>query len=215
MILTLLNIKGGVGKTTLAFLLSVAMARRGRDILLLDTDPQGSASDSCAIRLSNKLTPEISCVSLCRRDISQEVRRLSRRYQDIVIDVGGRDSPALRSSLVVADKAIIPILPAQFDAWALEEVEDLIRQARGFNSRLKALVVINKADTNPAMKFCDALAEHASSLEELDLVRARLGYRVAYRRAPAEGKGLDEISPKDPLALAEFHGFYEEVVDVE
>ena len=45
MILSILNPKGGSGKTTLSANLARALRNRGRSVLLVDTDPQGSARD--------------------------------------------------------------------------------------------------------------------------------------------------------------------------
>jgi cellulose biosynthesis protein BcsQ len=56
------------------------------------------------------------------------------RYQDILIDAGGRDSVELRAALVVAGHAFIPIQASQFDIWTLSRVNELVNTARGFNS---------------------------------------------------------------------------------
>lgn len=44
MIVSLLNLKGGVGKTTSCIALATAAARDGKDVIVLDADPQGSAT---------------------------------------------------------------------------------------------------------------------------------------------------------------------------
>lgn len=44
MIISLLNLKGGVGKTTSCIALATAAARDGKDVIVLDADPQGSAT---------------------------------------------------------------------------------------------------------------------------------------------------------------------------
>lgn len=44
MILTVGNIKGGVGKTTLAVNLAIIRANAGRDVLLVDGDEQGTVT---------------------------------------------------------------------------------------------------------------------------------------------------------------------------
>ena len=61
MILAVANTKGSVGKTTLAFLISVARARAGRDVWLVDGDPQGSASTAATVRADGGREPVLAC----------------------------------------------------------------------------------------------------------------------------------------------------------
>ena len=60
MILTVGNIKGGVGKTLLAVNIAAVLAHRGRDVLLIDGDEQGSAATFAGIRA------EIAAPAACR-----------------------------------------------------------------------------------------------------------------------------------------------------
>jgi cellulose biosynthesis protein BcsQ len=77
---------------------------------------------------------------------------LAGRYQDILIDAGGRDSVELRAALVVAEHAFIPIQASQFDVWTLSRVNELVKTARGFNSGLRAFIVLSRISPNPSVR---------------------------------------------------------------
>jgi hypothetical protein len=74
------------------------------------------------------------------------VRQLRSKYQRIVIDVGGRDTSSLRAALTVSDIVVVPVLPATFDVWSLDPLQELIQEAREINTELRAIVVLNAAD---------------------------------------------------------------------
>ena len=143
--------------------------------------------------------------------MASEANKLKFRYQDIVIDVGGRDTAALRAALVVSDKVIIPVLPAQLDAWTLETMDELVEQARGFNPALEAYVLLNKADSNPMMRMTESVAEFVAELPSLQLLSGKLTYRVAHRRTLAEGRAVSEVANPDPKAVAELNALFAEI----
>ncbi len=128
MIVAILNTKGGVGKTTTALNLAIACKLRGRDVLAVDGDRQGTLMAALA---SRDTEPTIPCVHYPDgQALRQQISLARDRYTDIVIDAGGRDSTALRAALVLADRVLIPIQPRSFDLWALEDMTTLLAQAR-------------------------------------------------------------------------------------
>ena len=90
MILTVGNTKGGVGKTTIAVNLAIARATAGRDVLLVDGDEQRTALTFTELRAEQRGNPGYTAVALDGPAIRTQVRQLAPKYDDVVIDVGGR-----------------------------------------------------------------------------------------------------------------------------
>lgn len=147
MIIVAGGIKGGSGKTTVATHLAVMRALQGRDVLLIDADDQETATDFTALR--NERLPEgagYTSIKLTGASVRTETLRLTKKYDDIVIDTGGRDTTSQRAALTVADKLIVPFVPRSFDVWTLEKVASLVEEMRAANPRLQAYVFLNRAD---------------------------------------------------------------------
>ncbi len=109
MIYAVVNTKGGVGKTTTAVHLATMLAREG-NTLLIDGDPQASAASWAAWRRDNpEYSPSPTTTCLTGKAILSEGKQLAIGFKNVVVDAGGRDSIGLRSALLLAQKAIIPI----------------------------------------------------------------------------------------------------------
>ncbi len=207
--------KGGTGKTTLATNLSALRALAGRDVLLLDTDLQGSASYWSQTRDEAKITPRVACVQRFGKGLQVEIQDLANRYDDIIIDAGGRDSVELRVSLVVAECAYIPIQASQFDVWTLDRMDALVTQAIGFNPNLKSFVVISRASTNPVVSETQEAQGILADFEHLSLADTIIRDRIAFRKAAREGLCVSELKPVDPKASVEVSSLYREVFNEE
>jgi chromosome partitioning protein len=203
MILAVANVKGGAGKTTLATNIAVARSIAGRDVLLVDADNQGSAADFTALRTEQVGKAGYVVSRLLGREVRTEVEKLAPKFEDVVIDVGGRDNEGLRAALTVADAVLIPLLPSSFDVWALDRMIGLSKDAKSLNPKLRVLAVLNAADAQGSDN-----AEARQLLAETDGVESlpcQLIRRKAYRNAAAQGRSVLDASPKDPKAAEEMN----------
>lgn len=213
MILTVGGTKGGGGKTTLATNLTVMQAITGRDVLLIDADDQGTASSFTTLRnASLEDKAGFTCVRLLGEEIIHSYRSLKDKFQDILIDAGGRDTDSHRAALGIADVAIIPFQPSSFDVWELGKASRVIREIRVLNPKLKAYTLINMAD--PRGSDNDAAAEYAEDVDGLKFIPMPIVTRKAFRRAAAAGLSVIELKPQDQKAIDEITALYEFVFGI-
>lgn len=206
MILTIGNTKGGVGKTTLALNIAIARALAGRDVWLIDGDRQGTAQDAIAIRAHRGHEPGIACASYPDGPILRaQVQQQGHKFDDIIIDAGGRDSTALRAALTLSDVLLIPFQPRSFDVWSLGQIVALIDEARSVRDGLRACAVLNCADPGEASTDNADAAEAVADFPQLELLAAPLRRRKSFANAAGQGLSVLELKPADRKACDELN----------
>ena len=204
MILSILNQKGGVGKTTLAVHVATAVARQGARVLLVDADPQGSALDWSAMRVGDPLFPVIG---LPKAILHRELPKLAADYDHVVIDGPPRVYDVARSAIMASDFVVISVQPSPYDVWAAKEIVDLLAEAVSFNENLRSAFVINRKIVNTAIgrDVAEALAEY-----RLPILKAQVCQRVSFAESAAQGQTVLETDPNS-LASQEIKALVSEV----
>lgn len=216
MIISVVNEKGGSGKTTISVNLAFKFAEQGIDTMLVDADPQRSVETLIDYRANNGLELPFTSVSRTGDSLAKEVRNLANKYDSIIIDTGGRDSREMRQALLVSDIVLIPtIITSGFDQAVLNKMLNLISETLIMNENLKTLIVNNKASTNPMLqnkvqKFVDFLSE-VELPQNVKLANIILHEREIYKNVIFDGKSVIEL--EDNKARDEVNALYKELLE--
>ena len=206
-ILAFVGQKGGVGKSTAAVCVAGELVRLGRSVLLVDSDPQGTARTWAEVASeSGRPVPTVAAMGATMHRPDQ-LPRLRAGFDCVVIDCPPRAGDVQRAALMVADVAVLPCGPSAPDAWALAGSLDLVAEARALRPELVAAVLLTRVQAHTALGrgAREVLAEGG-----LPVLRASLGYRVAYAESLAAGMGATEYAPGD-LAAGEVHALVGEL----
>lgn len=210
MIVTVGATKGGVGKTTIALNLAIGRALAGRDVWLIDGDRQGTAQTAVSIRAEDGKAPAIACSQYVDGPtLRSQVLHQRDKYQDIIIDAGGRDSTALRAALTLSDVLVIPFQPRSFDLWAMQDVLNLVNEAKSMRDGLTAFAVLNQADAQ-GVDNSEAV-QVVRVLQGVELLAASLGRRKAFASAAGAGLSVLEVTPKDQKACRELNALIDRI----
>ena len=187
-VITVAQQKGGSGKTTLAANLAVGFLQAGKSVALVDIDPQGSLGRWFMTRADTDpmLVDGLEFTTSSAWGISYECRKLSGRFDVVIIDTPPKADSDLRPALRVADLVVVPVATSQVDLWATEGVLDLAER-----EGKPALIVLNRG--RPGTRLLQEVAEAAAKLDAM-VATAQLANRVIYAEALGMGRGASEAA---------------------
>ena len=179
-----LSQKGGSGKTTISIHIACAAQAAGERVLLIDTDPQGSASAWATVRKSEhpavqKATPGAHL-------------KLDNAYSLIVIDTPPHAVPGVDIIARLADFLVIPCRPSVLDLVAITSSVNVARA-----SGTPAAFVLNACNsrTPEVEQSKKALLRHGFPVAPVEV-----GNRQAYSRALASGSAVTEFDSRGKAA---------------
>ena len=211
MILTVLAEKGGTGKTMVTTNLAGMRAGRGRRVLLIDADRQGSSERWAELRSADRL-PHVECAPVYGAAFRRYLQTRTAQYDDVVIDVGAGDSDEMTLALTASDCAVVPVRPTAADVWTMTLMDGRIAEAMSGNTGLAAWALINLASANPRQPA----AEETRRVLELGCSAMRVADpvlcdRVAFQRAFSVGRTVEEYDTRAEKAAGELAALYEVV----
>ena len=204
MVIAVTNLKGGVGKTTIAINLAVSLARRGYKACIVDTDSeQRSAVKWSGQRDETALSIPVFAVG---DKLNKEVEALNKDYEFVVIDGTPQLSERANRTILASDVILIPISTSGFDFWSFEHFVERYQQAKTFKESVKAYVLLNKFNENRniSKEIREALSEF-----EIPILNTTLGERVAFQETTIQGLGVVEY--KDKKAKGEINRLTDEI----
>lgn len=186
------NLKGGTGKSTVAFNLAVWLAHENAGVKAFDLDPQGTLLDVCEVREEDGIEPVF--------EVSSDINALEalcqsedKKDQPVIVDVSASNMPDMERALALASRVVIPVQPSQADIWSTQRFLKII--SNHIAEGTQVLGFINRADTHLGVRETDEAEEAIEMLRNIEPLKIRLHQRTAYRRSFSEGLGVFELDP--------------------
>jgi chromosome partitioning protein len=191
--IAVLNQKGGTGKTTISVHLARNLQIEGHNVLLVDSDPQGTARDWAAAREEQPLT----VVGIDRPTLDRDTKNLGVR-DFIIIDGAPQLSEMATSAIKAANLVLIPVQPSPYDLWATAELVDKVKQRIEItDGSLKAAFIVSRVivGTKIGKEIFEILAQY-----ELPVLNSTIAQRVIFPISATKGWTVLDFEPKSQAA---------------
>jgi len=204
MIISLVNQKGGVGKTTIAINLASGLSESGHRVLLVDADPQGSVLQWQSITDDQRF----EVMHRPSASLLDDKKTMARGRDHVIIDAPPAMGGITRAVLAVSNLAIVPIGPSPLDIWSSKETLSLFPEVRKHNRRLQARLLICRkiVGTRVGKEAREALETY-----DMDVFESEISQRVAFVEAMISGRSVLDDAPKSEAA-AEIRRLCQEIV---
>jgi chromosome partitioning protein len=195
------NLKGGSGKSMIAFNLAVWLAWHKRAVSVLDLDPQQTMTDLVEVRTEEGYAPPLSLLPG-----ATDLAQWAHSPVEVLVDVGAANMDGMLAAIRLARRVIIPVVPGQADVWSTQRFLRMIAAHR--QPDCEVLMLLNRTDALGGSKETREAAAAIAMLKSATVVPARLGQRVWFCRSLSEGQAVFEMAPQEKasqefLALAQ------------
>lgn len=192
-IISFLNQKGGVGKSTLSINVAACLGLLQQKVLLIDADKQGTASTWASLRSENPF----QVVSMARENMARDALKLAGDYDFTIIDGPPQAETISRSCIVASDLVALPIEPGGASRWSSDLTVRQLMEASELKPSLKCgFVVSRKIGGTVLGRDTRAMAADAG----IPTFATEIEQRIAYAEALTMGKTIFEWAANGPAA---------------
>ena len=212
MIISVINLKGGVGKTTIAVNLAVAFATRGKKVCIVDTDKEQLS----AVKWSGQRDDDKTSVAVITvgEKLVREVQTHAKNFDVVILDGSPQLGELANNTLIVSDMVLVPVANSVLEFWSMDNFAARFKQAKelkeGIGGTLAGFVIFNRYNTQ--QNLSKEMREAVKQFPEFQILETTIADRVAYKQAMIEGLGVVEY--KDAKAKAEIEALTDEVEKV-
>jgi chromosome partitioning protein len=214
MVITIGAEKGGVAKTRLATHIAALAAADGVDVVLLDTDKQGSATSWSRIRNEEGVTPAIPVLALPPNP-ARELANLSEKFTLVVVDIGAQNYRTMLECALLSDIVLVPCGADQQEVESTLSVFETLKAMgpRHEQGQIPAYVVLTRVSTTELSKATVELRDYFAS-EEIPVFASQIASRAAWLATGKTGRAVHELKGKDrsPKAISEMRAVYDEII---
>jgi chromosome partitioning protein len=212
-IISVVNQKGGAGKTNVSVHLAGTANRRGFKTLLIDGDKQGTATQWAAnAEEGAPFKIRVMGLANAQTKIAQEVKQYVDDYDLIIVDCPPAvDSPIPRVMLMISDLALVPVIPNPGDGWAsaaLLELAEVTQQTH--NPDLQIRIVASIVRPNLALTK-EMLKQMGDMRESAPLLKTFIQQRTSYVEAMLIGDSAHGFGAPARAAIKELESLFDEV----
>lgn len=190
--------KGGTGKSTVATNLAVITAAKGKKVLLVDCDPQQSATKWYGLRENqlgerNKITLiEKSFKGMDVKAIWRDIAKFQEVYEIVIVDTPGETAAFIAGLMKVADLVLIPMATGYYDFWG---ASDTIQKVMSLNEELEtpilARICLNQVSQTTSSRTTQSVAREEIHESLIPILKTTLAKREIYAQS-ADGLGVIE-----------------------
>lgn len=194
------NLKGGTGKSTVAFNLAVWLAQDDAEVRVFDLDPQATLMDTAEIRDEDGYAPRITMSDDIEELESLVKSQAKKKSPQLLADVSAANMLELERAVALAGRILIPVQPSQADIWSTQRFLKMVLSAIDRRRKPRIMGFINCADTNKGVLETGEAEAALQMLPGIEALNTRLYQRTAYRRSFSEGLAVFEQNPAGKAA---------------
>lgn len=195
-IISLVQLKGGVGRSTIATNLAGTLAETSR-VALIDCDaPQFTSSHWLDQRRSRyEIDEELDLYQPSTyRSMGTLLTNLQQDYDYVVIDGPPRIDGFSRLALISSDLTLFPLGPSAAEVWSIEEMLKTVHEVSASKADFDGRVLWNRF--RGYTRSANEQAKDARRILKLPEMRQKLTLRVSYADAMSEGLTVHEMDDK-------------------